>query len=152
MIEGVMLKTLTTNADERGFFRELIRSTDEFFQEGFAQWSHSLMYPGVAKAWHIHPTQIDWWYVPVGNLKVALCDKRRDSPSAGKLQTLFLGENYPAQVVKIPAGVAHGCKVLGGVTHLFYITSKIYDPAEEGRLPHDDEMINYDWTADPEIK
>jgi dTDP-4-dehydrorhamnose 3,5-epimerase len=64
-----------------------------------------------------------------------------------------MGENYPAKVVKIPAGVAHGCKALGGgVTHLFYVTSRIYDLAEEGRIPHDDDSIGYDWTAGPEIK
>jgi dTDP-4-dehydrorhamnose 3,5-epimerase len=58
MIHGVELKPLATNRDERGFFRELIRVTDEFFEEGFGQWSHALMYPGVAKAWHIHRRQV----------------------------------------------------------------------------------------------
>lgn len=111
------------------------------------------MYPGVAKAWHIHKTQIDWWYVPVGNLKVGLCDMRPESATYKKLGTYFLGENYPARVIKIPAGVAHGCKALGGgVTHLFYITSGVYDPAEEGRIPHDDPALGYDWLAGPEIK
>jgi dTDP-4-dehydrorhamnose 3,5-epimerase len=43
MIHGVELKRLQTNPDQRGFFRELIRETDPFFGEGFAQWSHSLM-------------------------------------------------------------------------------------------------------------
>ena len=68
MIEGVVLKTLVTHTDERGFFREIIRSTDDFFKEGFGQWSHSLMYPGVTKAWHIHEKQTDWWYVMDGTL------------------------------------------------------------------------------------
>lgn len=153
MIEGVMLKQLTTHSDERGFFREVIRRTDDFFQEGFAQWSHSLMYPGVAKAWHIHKTQIDWWYVPVGNLKVALYDNRPESRTYKKLDTYFIGENYPTSVIKIPAGVAHGCKALGGgVTHLFYITSGTYDPAEEGRIAHNDAEIGFDWLAGAEIK
>lgn len=153
MIEGVMFKQLTTHSDERGFFREVVRRTDDFFKEGFAQWSHSLMYPGVAKAWHIHKTQIDWWYVPVGNLKVALYDKRPESRTYKKLETYFLGENYASCVVKIPAGVAHGCKALGGgVTHLFYITSGVYDPAEEGRIAHDDAEIGFDWLAGAEIK
>ena len=35
-----------------------------------------MMYPGTAKAWHIHKTQVDWWYVPLGALKVALYDAR----------------------------------------------------------------------------
>ena len=65
MIEGVEIKELRTHPDERGFFREVIRVTDGFFTEGFAQLSHSYMYPGVAKAWHVHKTQVDWWYVPV---------------------------------------------------------------------------------------
>ena len=50
-IEGVEVKELLTHADERGFFREIIRETDPFFGH-FGQWSHSLMYAGSAKAWH----------------------------------------------------------------------------------------------------
>jgi dTDP-4-dehydrorhamnose 3,5-epimerase len=151
-IQGVELKPLVTHADERGFFREVIRMTDPFFGEGFGQWSHSQMFPGIAKAWHIHPHQVDWWYVPIGTLKVALCDRREDSPTRGELMELFLGENAPASVLKIPPGVAHGCKAIGGVAHLFYVTSGTYDPKEEGRIPHDDPSIGYDWLAGPTIK
>lgn len=152
MIDGVTIKELTTYPDERGFFREIIRASDDFFSEGFGQFSHSLMYPGVAKAWHIHKTQVDWWYVPVGNIRVALHDKRRNSPSFGQTNEIFLGENYGAKVLKIPPGVAHGCKVLGNVAHLLYITSKTYDPEEEGRIRHDDSEIGYDWLGGSEIK
>lgn len=153
MIQGVEVKNLTTFSDERGFFREIIRVTDDFFGEGFGQFSHSLMYPGVAKAWHIHKTQVDWWYVPVGNIKVGLHDKRENSPTAGETQELNLGENSPARVLKIPPGVAHGCRVLGNEpAHLLYITSNVYDPDEEGRIPHDDPEIGYDWNKPPEIK
>lgn len=152
MIAGVEIKELKSILDERGYFREIIRVTDSFFGSGFGQFSHSLMYPGVAKAWHIHQTQIDWWYVPVGNLKLAMKDLRDDSPTKGELQEVFMGENYTPKVVKIPPGVAHGCKVLGGVTHLFYITSHVYDPDEEGRIPHDDPKIGYDWKKGPSIK
>jgi dTDP-4-dehydrorhamnose 3,5-epimerase len=151
-IQGVELKALETHADERGFFREVIRVTDEFFGEGFGQWSHSQMYPGVAKAWHIHPRQVDWWYVPIGTLKVALHDRRADSPTRGETMELFLGENATPAVLKIPPGVAHGCKAVGAIAHLFYVTSRTYDPKEEGRIPHDDPSIGYDWTAGPAIK
>ena len=70
MLEGVEIKQLVTNADERGFFREVIRVSDPFFEQ-FGQWSHSLMHAGTAKAWHIHQLQTDWWYC-IGALKVAL--------------------------------------------------------------------------------
>ena len=53
VIDGVVVKELVTHADERGFFREVIRESDGFFDH-FGQWSHSLMYPGSTKAWHIH--------------------------------------------------------------------------------------------------
>lgn len=152
MIDGVEIKELVTHRDERGFFREIARATEAIVAEGWKQVSHSLMYPGVAKAWHVHPTQIDWWYVPVGDLKVALYDLRQGSPTRGQLQELFLGEHYPAQLLKIPAGVAHGCKAINGPAHLIYLTSGTYDPAEEGRLPHDDPSIGYDWTALPPIR
>jgi dTDP-4-dehydrorhamnose 3,5-epimerase len=147
-----MIKELVTHPDERGFFRELIRHTDDFFGEGFAQLSHSIMYPGTAKAWHIHKTQVDWWYVPIGVLKIALVDLRPASRTYRELQELFMGESFGQQVLKIPPGVAHGCKAVGGTTHLFYVTSCVYDPAEEGRIPHDDPEIGYDWVKTAPIK
>lgn len=151
MIKGVEIKKLITHSDERGYFREVVRANDEIFWEGFGQWSHSLMFPGTIKAWHIHQRQIDWWYVPVGNIKVVLCDRRKDSETFGKKDGYLLGELSPA-ILKIPPGVAHGCKVVFTAAHLLYITSRIYDPDDEGRLPYDDPEIGYDWLARAEIK
>jgi dTDP-4-dehydrorhamnose 3,5-epimerase len=151
MIDKVVLKSLVTHTDERGFFREIIRVTDDFFQEGFAQWSHSLMYSGVIKAWHIHKRQTDWWYVGNGVLKVALYDTREDSPSYREVMELLMGEDQPAQVLKIPPGVAHGCKCIDESVNLFYMTSRIYDPDDEGRIPYDDGEIGYDWLKGPPI-
>lgn len=152
MIEGVDTKSLKTHFDERGFFREIIRVTDDFFHEGFAQWSHSLVHSGVAKAWHIHKQQTDWMYVATGAMKVVLYDTRPDSPTSGESMEILMGELYPAEVVKIPPGVAHGYKVLDGPAHVFYITSHTYNPDDEGRIPHDDPSIGYDWTAGPAIR
>ena len=147
MIEGVQFKQLKTHLDDRGYFREIIRVTDDFFEEGFGQWSHSLMYQDVVKAWHIHQRQVDWWYVAGGVLKVVLHDRRPSSPTVGKTWEFLMGENQAAQVVKIPPGVAHGCRCISGPANLFYITSRTYDPADEGRIPYDDPEIGYDWLA-----
>lgn len=152
MIEGTVLEDLVTHTDERGFFREIIRVTDEFFAEGFGQWSHSLMYPGVIKAWHIHKKQIDWWYVCNGLLKVALHDTRPDSPSYRETMEFLMGDDRPARLLRIPPGVAHGCKCLNGPANLFYVTSSVYDPDDEGRIAHDDPEIGYDWLKGPVIK
>jgi dTDP-4-dehydrorhamnose 3,5-epimerase len=148
-IEGLEIKQLVTHPDDRGFFREVIRETDAFFGH-FGQWSHALMYPGTAKAWHVHQSQIDWWYC-IGALKVALHDLREESPTRGQTVEFFMGDSYGATCLKIPPGVAHGCRALE-LTHLLYVTSSVYNPADEGRIPHDDPSIGYDWAAFPEIK
>lgn len=152
LIEGVVWKELKTFPDERGFFRELIRNTDPFFAEGFGQWSLSTLHQGVAKAWHIHKVQIDWWYVAGGVLKAVVHDLRPGSPTRGVTQEFFMGDPHPQGILKIPPGVAHGCKCIGGPAQLFYITSKVYDPGDEGRIPHDDPGIGYDWNKGPVIK
>lgn len=151
-IQGVISKLLVVHTDERGFFTELIRASDEFFKEGFGQWSHSLMYPGVIKAWHFHRKQVDWWYVCSGVLKVALHDLRHDSPTKGVTEEIVMGEHREPRVLKIPPGVAHGCRCLSGPAHLFYVTSNTYNPEDEGRILHDDPEIGYDWLAGPPIR
>ena len=152
MIQGVVVKELVTHVDDRGFFRELIRVTDDFFEEGFGQLSHALVHAGVAKAWHIHKIQIDWWYVATGTLRVGLHDTRPDSPSYRETMELLLGENLPGRVLRVPPGVAHGFRCIAGPAHMFYVTSKVYDPEDEGRIPHDDPTIGYDWLKNPPIK
>jgi dTDP-4-dehydrorhamnose 3,5-epimerase len=147
MIYGVLLKQLILHPDERGFFQELIRKNDNFFKEGFSQLSHSHMVDGVVKAWHIHKTQIDWWYVSNGTIKVALYDKRPKSKTYRELNEFKLGKNGQAAVLKIPSGVAHGLKVIDGPADLIYVTSSIYNIEEEGRIVYNDPGIGYDWVA-----
>ena len=144
LIEGVMIKELVRNHDERGFFEELLRKNDEFFKEGFGQLSHSFMKNGVIKAWHWHKTQVDWWYVTSGTLHVVLYDMREVSSTYKMINVFSLGENGKNVVLKIPPLVAHGCKVLSSTSELFYVTSKTYNLEEEGRISHDDSAINYD--------
>lgn len=146
MINGVVVKELQRYPDERGFFEEIIRVTDDFFSEGFGQVSHSSMHAGVVKAWHIHKTQIDWWYVVRGVVKAVMYDHRPDSSTYKTLLEVTLGDpGTPNKVIKIPFGVAHGLKVLEGPADLVYVTSGTYSKDEEGRIPYDDPSIAYDW-------
>lgn len=145
MISGIETKTLISHFDDRGYFRELIRHTDPFFKEGFGQWSLSHIGTGVIKAWHIHQIQTDWWYVQNGLVKLACYDLREQSPTYKELNEFILGETPDIQIIKVPPGVAHGCKVLKGPADLFYITSHVYNEDDEGRIPEDDKSIGYDW-------
>lgn len=110
------------------------------------------MYAGVVKAWHVHQKQTDWWYVCSGVLKVVLYDTRPDSSTHGETEEVIMGEGVSPRVLKIPPGVAHGCKCMSGPANLLYITSETYDPDDEGRIPHDDAEIGYDWLHGPPIK
>lgn len=158
-IDGVAIKELQRHPDERGFFEEIIRASDHFFAAGFAQLSWCRRKAGTITAWHVHPNQWDWWFVPRGIAKVVLHDMREASPTRGNTFELYMGENAEDQVLAIPNGVAHGYKVIEGPMELFYVTSREYNrehPAppegEEGRLPYDDPRIGYDWHASPPIR
>jgi dTDP-4-dehydrorhamnose 3,5-epimerase len=152
VIDGVMIKELVTHADERGFFREMIRVTDDFFSEGFGQCSHSLVYPGVIKAWHGHREQSQWTYVACGLIQVAIHDCRPDSLTFRKTQELLIGDNQPARIYRLPAGVVHGYRCIGVPAHVFYVTSGTYDPNDELRLSYDDPEIGYNWLERTAIK
>lgn len=151
MIDGIVFKELATHYDERGFFREIIRVNDDFFGEGFGQWSHSLMFDGVIKAWHYHNLQTDWWYVVSGVLRVGLCDLRSDSPTYKQTMDFLMGDFQPARTLMIPPGVAHGCKTVQGPVNLLYVTSHIYNPDDEIRIPHNAPDIEFDWLRGPAI-
>ena len=152
MINGIEIRELKTFNDDRGFFREIIRLTDDHFADGFGQWSHSLMFDNVIKAWHYHKIQTDWWYVVAGVLRVGLYDLRHDSPTYKQTMDFLMGDLQLAIVIKIPPGVAHGCKTVQGPVHLFYLTSHVYNPDDEIRIPYDDPEIDFDWLKGPAIK
>jgi dTDP-4-dehydrorhamnose 3,5-epimerase len=154
-IHGVIFKPLKSFPDNRGFFREIFRCSEPIFEGGrFAQWSHSKMQKNVVKAWHYHHVQIDWWYVPLGQIETVLFDNRPESPTYRTKLTVKMGDpeehgpNTFASCVRIPPGVLHACKVLSEEAHLFYITSETYNPNEEGRLPYNSEVVGHDWGCD----
>ena len=145
MICGVVFKDIITHTDERGFFREIIRSTDSFFSEGFGQLSHSLVHEGVIKAWHGHHRQTQWNYVVTGLIRVALHDSRLESPTYRETMEFLAGDRQPVRAYAFPPGVVHGYRCLDGPMHIIYITSGAYDPGEEIRIPQDDAAIGFNW-------
>jgi len=144
MIKGVRVKKLIVHKDGRGFFCELIRKTDSFFDR-FGQVSHSRVKKGVLKAWHWHKKQTDYMYVVRGDIRLVLYDRRKNSGTYRRLDMIMMGEKYGAKVVKIPAGVVHGYKVINGPMDIIYVMDREYDPADELRMASDDPEISYKW-------
>lgn len=149
LIEGVRMARGTLWPDDRGCFQELFRS-EQGLAEGFAsggslQISAALSLPGTIKAIHYHLKQTDLWMPVAGMLQVMLYDLRTNSPTFGRLNTIYAGTLRPLQI-RIPPGVGHGYKVLGAEQALLvYVTDQFYDSSDEGRLPWNDSDINYDW-------
>ncbi len=150
LIAGVRVKPYPLWTDDRGYFFEVMRAgcgLTSDFPEATTQVSATLSYPHTIKAFHYHGFQTDCWVPAHGMLQVALADLRVDSPTFGRRNTLYVGVLRPWQLL-IPPGVAHGYKAIGPEpAMLVYVTSRTYNPADEGRVAFDDACINYDWTV-----
>lgn len=148
LIDGVQVQPYDLWPDDRGYFLEVARLGEGLpapFPAESTQVSTALSYPGTIKAFHYHLHQTDFWVPIQGVLQVALADLRVGSPTFGHRNTFYVGVMRPWQIL-IPPGVAHGYKVIGeSPAVLVYITDRHYNPKDEGRIPHDDPGINYDW-------
>lgn len=148
LIDGVRVQPFPLWPDDRGYFLEVARLGQglaaEFPHES-TQVSAALSYPGTIKAFHFHRRQTDCWAPVQGLLQVALVDLRAASRTHGARNTFYIGTLRPWQLL-IPPGVAHGYKVIGNdPAMLVYLTDRLYDPSDEGRIPHNDSQIQYDW-------
>lgn len=148
IIAGVRIQAFDMWPDDRGYFLEVARLKQGLvadFASATTQVSAALSYPGTIKAFHFHHHQTDVWVPAQGMLQVALVDLRPDSPTYGVKNTLYTGALKPWQIL-IPPGVGHGYKVIGeNAAMLVYVTNRLYNPKDEGRIAHNDPSIAYDW-------
>jgi dTDP-4-dehydrorhamnose 3,5-epimerase len=148
LIEGVVVRPFELWPDDRGYFLEVARLGQGLpvdFPPATTQVSAALSYPGTIKAFHFHKHQTDLWVPSMGMFQVVLVDLRPGSRTFGEKNTLYVGALKPWQVL-IPPGVGHGYKVIGEqAAMLVYVTDRLYNPADEGRIAHDDASIAYDW-------
>jgi dTDP-4-dehydrorhamnose 3,5-epimerase len=148
LIPGVKVIPYALWPDDRGYFLEVARIGQAgvaAFPPESTQISAALSLPGTIKAFHIHRFQTDYWSPASGMFQVALVDLRPDSPAFGRRNTFYVGALRPWQIL-IPPGVGHGYKVISqDPAMLVYVTDRVYNPADEGRIPYNDPAINYDW-------
>jgi dTDP-4-dehydrorhamnose 3,5-epimerase len=147
-IEGVWVVEPTVHGDQRGLFIETYRR--EWFPNGreMIQGNRSNKQAGALVGLHYHLHQADYWYVPVGTIRVVLHDLRNGGPTDGATQTIDIsGENHTG--VYIPPGVAHGFSALTDVV-MTYLVDNYYNPADELGVAWNDPVIGADWgVSDP---
>ena len=148
LIEGVKVSPYPLWPDDRGYFLEVARlgkGLPANFDPETTQISAALSYPNTIKAFHYHVEQTDFWVPAKGMLQVVLVDLRQKSPTFGSKNTMYVGALRPWQIL-IPPGVGHGYKVIGiEAAMLVYVTNRVYNPKDEGRIPHNEARIAYDW-------
>lgn len=146
LIQGVKVKKLKLLCDERGRLMEILRCDDEIFQR-FGQVYFTTAYPGVAKAWHYHKKQDDYFACINGRMRLALFDARRSSKTYKKINEFELGLDSPL-LVKIPRGVYHGFKCVSAsealVINVPTLPYSHLNP-DEYRIDAYDNDIPYDW-------
>ena len=145
-ITGVKIVDLKVFRDDGGYFFEVGRFNQHVFEHfpdfELKQLNLSEMDPGVVKAWHIHKTQDDIWFVPPSQrMLVCLRDIREDSATKDVMMRFVMGGGK-AQLVYIPKGVAHGAaNVWNQPAMIFYLVNNQFsaDPqlSDEYRLPWD---------------
>jgi dTDP-4-dehydrorhamnose 3,5-epimerase len=148
LIDGVKAQPFPIWPDDRGYFLEVAR-VGKGLVSGFpfesTQVSAALSYPGTIKAFHFHKEQTDYWVAAAGMFQVALVDLRKGSPTFGLRNTMYVGALRPWQIV-IPPGVGHGYKVISQEpAMLVYVTNRVYNPKDEGRIAYNHPGIAYDW-------
>ena len=155
MIQGVEIKKLKIIPDERGFLMEILRSDDPLFRK-FGQIYMTGVKKGVAKAWHYHKLQDDFFVCVAGQALVVLYDGRNDSPTYGQVEEYRLAEptsDGEHILLKIPAGVIHGFTAMDSdEARIINIPTELYNykTPDEYRYPWDSPDIPYKWP--PEVK
>jgi dTDP-4-dehydrorhamnose 3,5-epimerase len=149
MIDGVEIKKLKVIRDGRGLLMEILRCDDKMFLK-FGQVYMSVCNPNVAKAWHYHKVQTDFFTVVKGRTKLVLYDQRESSPTFGEVQEFDIGDANPT-LVKIPPLVVHGFAAVGDEPcHLINCCTEPYDykSPDEFRIPYDSESVPYKWDVE----
>lgn len=151
-IEGVYTVPIRAFSDDRGQFMETFRR--EWFP--WINWdriqnNRSDSRAGVLRGLHYHLYQIDYWYVPLGRIRVGLADLRPLSPTYRQAATLEMGGGNNIGLF-IPVGVAHGFTALTDCT-LMYLVNNYYEGGKDERgVAWNDPDLDLDWgVTDPQL-
>lgn len=154
VLPGVLVLEPRVFGDDRGFFLESY--SERVFaglgiNDRFVQDNHSYSTRNVLRGLHYQLQHAQGKLVRAGQgeiLDVAV-DLRRSSPTFGKWEAVRLsGSNR--KMMWIPAGLAHGFRVISDAAHVLYKTTDYYAPEHERTLAWNDPDLNIDWQLEGE--
>lgn len=125
MINGVVIKKLNKNVDERGWLAEIWRNDESNFSPMMSYISETK--PGIIRGPHEHKFQTDGFvFLGPGSFKLFLWDNREKSETFQEKMEIEVGENNPVFVI-VPPGVVHGYKCISDkVAWCINLPDKLY--------------------------
>jgi dTDP-4-dehydrorhamnose 3,5-epimerase len=153
-LPGVFILEPRVFRDERGFFLESYNQrmmADAGIDEQFVQDNHSCSSRNVLRGLHYQVKNPQGKLVRVveGEILDVAVDMRRSSANFGRWEAVRLsGENH--RMLWVPAGFAHGFRVLSEKAHVLYKATDFYAPEHERTLAWNDPQLKIDWALDDE--
>ena len=154
-LPGVLLLEPEVFHDNRGFFLESYNETtmaEAGIREHFVQDNHSFSARDVVRGLHyqVRP-QGKLVRVVAGEIFDVVVDLRRSSPTFGQWCGHPLSDANKL-MLWIPAGFAHGFRVVSESAHVLYKATGFYEPEAERTIAWDDPELKIDWQlANPPI-
>lgn len=112
LIEGVEIRELRVQQDERGTTTEIYSERWDYFPDPIGHIVRVGIQPGKVKGWSKHINSTDRGSVIQGTVKVVLFDDRKNSSTNGMINELCFGPAHPA-IFTIPNGVFHAVQNVG---------------------------------------
>jgi len=148
LVKDVLLHPLKINKDESGTLVETLRSDwSGIYGNGreFAMQYYSQTPSGLARdedVWHYHPDQEDRFIVVDGEIVAAVADSRKGSETEGLLNLFYMKADESPFILLIPKQTLHGYMVVSETPAiLLNFPTRLYDPSEEVRIPHEEANI-----------
>ncbi len=152
-LPGVILFEPVRHEDARGLLVETFK--EPAYREAgldavFVQDNLSLSRRNVLRGLHYQRRQGKLITVVRGEIQDIALDIRPDSESFGHwVQARLSGEDH--RQIYIPPGFAHGFSVLSEEASVWYKTTDVYRPEEEGGIRWDDPDLAIDWKVQDPI-
>ena len=141
-IDGVKVVPLKQFLDERGKIMQMLKSTDEHFNN-FAEIHFSFAYPGVVKGWHVRPSTTSSVAVIYGKVKWVLFDDREVTNNQFQ-EVIISKDNYCR--LTVPPMVWVGFKGLSETGSMLLNIANIgHDPLEVDRK--NIKEIEFNWNS-----
>jgi dTDP-4-dehydrorhamnose 3,5-epimerase len=153
-LPGVVILEPRVFADERGFFLESYNEkafAELGIEERFVQDNHSSSRRNVLRGLHyqIRHAQGKLVRAVEGEILDVAVDMRRSSPTFGGWEAVHLsGENK--RMLWIPAGFAHGFRVISEKAQVLYKATDYYSPEHERTVAWNDPNLKIGWELEGE--